>query len=105
WPDEQRASAERALAALSTALTDELVTAAEHLDAAVRVEAVRLLARLHDPQADAALAAALAEPPASVQRAALDALTASDRAPNDAIAERLSVILRTHRDWSMRTRA
>lgn len=105
WPDEERASAERALSALSAGLGDELVGAAEHLDAAVRVEAVQLLVRLREPSADAAIAAALAEPPAAVQRAALDALAASERAPSADVAERLAITLRAHRDWSMRTRA
>lgn len=105
WPAEARASAERALGRLSTSLVDELIAAAEHLDAAVRVEAVRLLVRLSDPRADAAVAAALAEPPASVQRAALDALAASERPMGAPITERLALILRSHRDWSMRTRA
>lgn len=105
WPDEERASAERALSALSAGLGDELVGAAEHLDAAVRVEAVQLLVRLRDPDADAAIAAALAEPPAAVQRAALDALAASERTPSAGVAERLAITLRAHRDWSMRTRA
>lgn len=105
WPDEARASAERALAALAAGLGDDIVVAARHLDAAVRVEAVRLLVRLESEQADDAVAAALAEPPASVQRAALDALADVPRERSEGVASRLATMLRTHRDWSMRTRA
>ncbi len=105
WPEEARASAERALAALSAGLADEIVAASRHLDAAVRVEAVRVLVRLDAEVADDAVAAALAEPPASVQRAALDALGEAPRERSEGVASRLATMLRAHRDWSMRTRA
>ncbi len=49
WPDPARASAERALASMAEGLSDELVAAAAHVDAAVRVAAVRLLVRIGDP--------------------------------------------------------
>jgi tetratricopeptide (TPR) repeat protein/HEAT repeat protein len=105
WPEPDRSSAEEALTVLSERLTGALVAAAGHLDAAVRVDAVRLLPRLARPDADAALAAALRSPPAAVQRAALEALAASDRAPSSDVSTELAGVLRRHRDWSMRTRA
>ena len=67
--------------------------------------AVRLLARLDHPDAVSAVAASLSSPPASVQRAALDALSEATRTPSGAVVARLSEIVREHRDWSMRTRA
>jgi tetratricopeptide (TPR) repeat protein len=105
WPEPARGSADRALAALAEALVGDLVVAARHTDAAVRVEAVRVLVRLDFPDARAAIADALAEPPASVQRAALEALAGSGRAPSAETEERLGAMLSSHRDWSMRTRA
>ncbi len=105
WPDVPRSAAERALDQLGDGLVDELVEAAAHLAAAVRVAAVRLLARLDHPDAVSAVAASLSSPPASVQRAALDALSEATRTPSGAVVARLSEIVREHRDWSMRTRA
>ena len=105
WPDEARGAAERSLDALAFALVDELVEVASHVDAAVRIEAVRLLVRLPGAESDRAVAAALSTPPASVQRAALDALWVADREPTGAMLERLAELTRSHRDWSMRTRA
>jgi HEAT repeat protein len=105
WPAEARGAAERSLDALAFALVDELVEVTTHVDAAVRIEAVRLLVRLPGPDSDRAVAAALSAPPASVQRAALDALAAADREPTGAMLERLAELTRGHRDWSMRTRA
>lgn len=105
WPDGARSAAERALDILSDALSDEVVAASAHVDAAVRVAAVGLLVRQSDPAAQAALASALAQPPASVQRAALEALATAEQVPSEAVAARLGHMLRSHRDWSMRTRA
>lgn len=105
WPEPARASAERALAELAAGLVDDLIVASRHLDASVRVEAVRVLVRLEHPDARAAVADALAEPPAAVQRAALEALAGSGRAPSVETEERLAAMVSEHRDWSMRTRA
>ncbi|MBX3274777.1 MAG: HEAT repeat domain-containing protein [Sandaracinaceae bacterium] len=105
WPAPAAARARVALASLGDGLLDELVDAAAHDDAAVRVAALRILVGRDRPEADAAVARALAAPPVSVQRATLDALHAVGRAPGEASSERLAETLRAHRDWSMRTRA
>lgn len=105
WPDGARTNADAALRSIGVGLVDELVEAASHLDGAVRVAAVRLLVRLDHEDAVEAVASALSSPPASVQRAALEALSEATRAPTGVVVERLAQIVRDHRDWSMRTRA
>ncbi|MCB9592944.1 MAG: HEAT repeat domain-containing protein [Sandaracinaceae bacterium] len=105
WPADARDRARTALDALGEALMDELVAAASHEDAAVRVAALRILVRHPRADADAAVAAALSQPPVSVQRAALDALRDGGHVPGDALSEQLADMVRRHRDWSMRTRA
>jgi len=105
WPADAADRSRTALDALAGALTDELVAAAGGDDAAVRVAALRLLARSAHPDAEAAIGDALAQPPVSVQRAVLDALAGTGRVPSEALSGRLAELLRSHRDWSMRTRA
>lgn len=105
WPSEAGDRARSALEALAEGLVEDLVAASRHDDASVRVAALRLLVGYDRPAADAAVATALAEPPASVQRATLDALRDAGRTPGPALAAGLAEILRSHRDWSMRTRA
>lgn len=105
WPPAQADRARSALDAIGAALVDDLVAVSRHEDAAVRVAAVRILVRRDRPEADAAVAAALGQPPLSVQRAALEALARTGRSPSVVLSARLADMLRTHRDWSMRTRA
>lgn len=105
WPEEPRQRAEADLDHLADRLLDPLLAAADRLDREVRVEAVEVLARLSDPRAREALARALADPPAEVRRAALDAIARSPVAPSAEAGQRLAEILAEHRDWSLRTRA
>jgi tetratricopeptide (TPR) repeat protein/HEAT repeat protein len=104
WPEAARAAASEALVALAHALRDAIAGAAVSPDAAVRADAVRVLARVDDPQAAALVAAALEDEAAAVRRAALDALAAGASAAPEA-AERLAALLSGHREWAMRTRA
>ncbi len=105
WPSVAADHGRSTLAALADGLMDELIAASAHDDAAVRVAAVQILVRHARPDADAAVAAALTRPPISAQRAALEALGRAHRRPSPELSSRLAQILRTHRDWSMRTRA
>lgn len=105
WPEAARAQAEASLERLTASLQEPLLAAASHPDAAVRMAAVRILTRLSIPGAEEAVARALAGPPPSVQRAALDALAERGRAPSSEVSERLAEILDAHPRWSMRTRA
>jgi len=105
WPVEAGDRARGALAEVIDGLIPELVAASEHDDAAVRVAAIRILVHQNRAEADAAVAAALARPPVSSQRATLEALGHARRRPSAELSLRLAETLRTHRDWSMRTRA
>jgi HEAT repeat protein len=101
WPEADRAAAEEELGALSTALLPELLTVARHPAAQVRASAIELLARIDDPDARRVVAAALRDGETPVLRAALQAL----RTGNTGAVPEVASILRTHRDWAIRTLA
>ncbi len=101
WPQAARAAAEEELGELSHALLSELLTVARHPAPQVRAAAVQLLARVDDPDAHRAVAAALDDEETQVLRAALSAL----RAGNTSAVPRVAAILRTHGDWAVRTLA
>jgi tetratricopeptide (TPR) repeat protein len=101
WSEANRAAAEEELGALSLALLPELLTVARHPAAQVRASAVELLARIDHPDARRVVAAALSDDETPVLRAALSAL----RAGNTGAVPEVASILRTHRDWAVRTLA
>jgi tetratricopeptide (TPR) repeat protein/HEAT repeat protein len=104
WPEAAQRAAYAELARLSAALRGDLAIAATLVDASVRAEAIRVIAHAGEDGAEAILATALADDAALVRRAALDALGEGAPASQDAIVA-ASAILRSHRDWGMRTRA
>jgi tetratricopeptide (TPR) repeat protein len=104
WPADVRARADESLGALARSLLPELRQAAASPDASIRAEAVRVLARIDEPTAGEAVAAALDDAAASVRRAALDSLGLGAAVTPEASA-RVASMLASHRDWAMRTRA
>ncbi|MGE3636062.1 MAG: HEAT repeat domain-containing protein, partial [Sandaracinaceae bacterium] len=105
WPDAARAIATASLERIRERLLDALVQLASHDDGAVRAATVELLAGIRTPSAEVAVAAALADAPPSVARAALDVLGHEPHELGPELTERLAELVRRHRLWSIRTRA
>jgi HEAT repeat protein len=101
WPDDARLAAEEELTALGHALLPELLTVARHPAASARASAVRLLSRVDDPDARAALVRALDDESTAVVRAALS--VSGPR--HESAVPRVSAILASHEAWAVRTLA
>ena len=104
WPEADQQAAATELAAVARALADDLVAASQHPEPTVRELAVRRLSRVDSAPAVGALVAALDDPEAAVQRAALSALDSS-HAGHPQLVEKVRALSSRHADWSTRLRA
>ncbi|MFK7985880.1 MAG: HEAT repeat domain-containing protein [Sandaracinaceae bacterium] len=105
WPSAVQDAANAELLRLGVSLVEPLVAAASHLDGAVRLGALRLLARIDHPRAAETVAHALADAPPSVRRAALESVGRSAHPPEPSLVPPMVSILRQDPDWAMRTLA
>jgi len=104
WPADVRDATLRHLNILAEALVPELALVATHPDPDARAHAVRVLARIPNAAATAAVVRALMDDEEVVLRAALRSLE-TRHAGSRGIAEPVARILREHSDWSARTLA
>jgi tetratricopeptide (TPR) repeat protein/HEAT repeat protein len=99
---ENRVAAEKAAEGISKALVGPFMALARHPSAEVRTRAIRVLSLRSEPEARAAVVAALDDPDATVQRAALALLSTAEDGASIAAVTRLA---ESAPEWPVRARA